>query len=123
MLPGAIADGLDDVTKVFPDIVSFTSFAIRLSPDKVFSLADEVCSALDDLPGNGHGLEKFKTLCDAYMVACGLTTPNLEYARSVANFVLGPLQYLMQLRQDGRHDFRMRAGIYICPVVASFTIR
>jgi len=118
-----IADGLDDVTIVFPYIVGFTSFATRLSPDKVFSMADEVSSALDDLPGVGHGLEKIKTLCDAYMVAGGSTTPNPEHAWSVANFVPGLLQYLMQLRQGGRHDFRMREGIYTCPVVTRFTIR
>jgi hypothetical protein len=62
VLPGAIverpkfndwriADGLDDVNMVLADIFGFTLFTNRHSPDKVFSLLDEVCAVLDDLAG------------------------------------------------------------------------
>ena len=128
ILPGAIAerlkshdrpiaDGLDDVTILFADIVGFTRFANRRGPDEVVSLLDEVFSALDDL-ADRHGLEKIKTIGDAYMVGGGLPTANPEHARSVANFALDLLQYLAQLRRDGRHDLNMRVGIHSGPVVA-----
>ena len=128
ILPGAIAqrlksndrpiaDGLDNVTILFADIVGFTPFATRRSPEKVVSLLDEVFSALDDL-ADRHGLEKIKTVGDAYMVAGGLPTPSPEHAPAVADFALDVLECLDRWRRERRHDVNMRIGIHTGPVVA-----
>ena len=112
-----IADGLDNVTMLFADIVGFTRFATRRSPEKVVSLLDEVFSALDDL-ADRHGLEKIKTVGDAYMVAGGLPTANPRHAIAVADFALDVLRCLNQMRRDKGHDVKMRIGIHSGPVVA-----
>ena len=112
-----IADGLSDVTILFADIVGFTRFATRRSPEKVVSLLDEVFSSLDDL-ADRHGLEKIKTVGDAYMVAAGLPTADPDHARKVADFALDLISYLADLRASGEHDVTMRVGIHSGPVVA-----
>ncbi|MBT7759181.1 MAG: adenylate/guanylate cyclase domain-containing protein [Rhodospirillaceae bacterium] len=112
-----IADGLDNVPILFADIVGFTQFATRRSPEKVVSLLDEVFSALDDL-ADRHGLEKIKTVGDAYMVAGGLPVPNPDHAHAVADFALDLLQCLDRMRREKGHDVTMRIGIHTGPVVA-----
>lgn len=112
-----IADGLDEVTILFADIVGFTPFATRHSPEKVVSLLDDVFSALDDL-ADLHGLEKIKTLGDAYMVAGGLPLPNPGHARAVVDFALDLLQCLDRLHREKGYDVAMRVGIHTGPVVA-----
>jgi len=108
-----IADGLDDVTILFADIVGFTRFATRRSPEKVVSLLDEVFSELDDLAGR-HGVEKIKTVGDAYMVAGGMPMPDPRHAQRIADFALDLLQ---TLAKKG-HGVTMRIGIHSGPVVA-----
>ena len=112
-----IADGLDDVTIMFADIVGFTRFATRRSPEKVVSLLDEVFSALDDL-ADLHGVEKIKTVGDAYMVGSGLPPPDPAHARRVADFALDLLRCLERLGRERGHDVTMRVGIHSGPVVA-----
>ncbi len=112
-----IADGLDDVTILFADIVGFTRFATRRSPEKVVSLLDEVFSELDELASR-YGVEKIKTVGDAYMVAGGMPVTDPGHARGVADFALGLLQCLVRLRQEKGHDVAMRIGIHSGPVVA-----
>jgi guanylate cyclase len=112
-----IADGLDDVTIMFADIVGFTEFANRRSPEKVVSLLDEVFSALDDLTGR-HGVEKIKTVGDAYMAAAGMPTADPDHASRMADFSLDLMVYLAKLRRENIHDVSMRIGIHSGPVVA-----
>ncbi len=112
-----IADGLDEVTILFADIVGFTPFATRHSPEKVVSLLDDVFSALDEL-ADLHGLEKIKTVGDAYMVAGGLPVPTPDHARAVVDFALDLLQCLARLHREKGYDVAMRVGIHTGPVVA-----
>lgn len=112
-----IADGLDNVTIMFADIVGFTEFANRRSPEKVVSLLDEIFSALDDL-ADQHGVEKIKTVGDAYMAASGMPTADPNHAGRIADLALDMMQYLVDLRSSGVHDVSMRIGIHSGPVVA-----
>ena len=69
-----IADGFPEVTVLFADLVDFTRRSQRSRPQQVVQLLDELFSAFDQLTRR-HGLEKIKTIGDAYMVAGGLPDP------------------------------------------------
>src|SRR5581483_7654261 len=64
--PGTIADGFADVSVMFADIVDFTRLAEELAPSEVVNFLDEVFSRFDAL-AEKHGLDKIKTIGDAYM--------------------------------------------------------
>ena len=67
-----IADRFDDVTLLFADIVEFTRLSALLSPSELVAVLNDIFSAFDGLVDR-HGLEKVKTIGDAYMVVGGLT--------------------------------------------------
>ena len=66
---------------LFADIADFTPFAERTSPEQVVGVLDEIFSAFDVLTER-HGLEKIKTIGDAYMVAGGLPEPRADHAEA-----------------------------------------
>ncbi len=70
-----IADGFADVTVMFADIVNFTSLAEELAPQEVVAFLNDVFTRFDEL-AEKHGVDKIKTIGDAYMVAGGLSGGN-----------------------------------------------
>ena len=68
---GVIADAHDDVTVLFADVVDFTPFSERTSPERIVELLNDVFTAFDRL-AERFGLEKIKTIGDAYMCVAGL---------------------------------------------------
>jgi class 3 adenylate cyclase len=113
-----IADGFADVTVMFADIVSFTALAEGMSPSQIFSMLNKVFSTFDGL-AEKHGLEKIKTIGDAYMVAGGLNDdagPN--YTEAIANMALDMREVLMthDLAIDGV-QLEIRMGIGTGPIV------
>ena len=66
-----IADDFDDVTVLFADLVGFTGMAARMTPQDVVALLNEIFSSFDKL-AHQYGLEKIKTIGDAYLVVGGL---------------------------------------------------
>jgi adenylate cyclase len=66
-----IADGFGEVSVMFADIVNFTRIAEGLTPQQVFTMLNKIFSCFDEL-AEKYGLEKIKTIGDAYMVAAGL---------------------------------------------------
>jgi class 3 adenylate cyclase len=110
---GAIADGHDGVTVLFADIVGFTPFSAKMSPRELVHLLNEVFSAFDALAGR-HGLEKIKTIGDAYMVVGGLPSPRHDHAAAVAAMALD-MQATVAARGEG---LALRIGLHTGPVVA-----
>jgi len=80
--PGAIADGYPDVTVLFADIVDFTRLSDHADPVEVVRVLNDIFSDFDDL-AKQYGLEKIKTIGDAYMVAGGLPIATEVYLRSL----------------------------------------
>jgi adenylate cyclase len=66
-----IADGFAEVSVMFADIVNFTRVAEGMTPQQVFAMLNKIFSCFDEL-AEKYGLEKIKTIGDAYMVAAGL---------------------------------------------------
>lgn len=113
-----IADGLADVTVMFADIVNFTKLTEELAPKEMVALLNEVFSNFDHL-AEKHGLEKIKTIGDAYMVAGGLGDGgNADYVRAVADLAL-EIRELIAGHPTFRHqNIGLHIGIGTGPVVA-----
>ena len=112
-----IADGLQGVSVLFVDIVNFTSFAMRRDPAVVVSLLNELFGRFDEL-AERHGLEKIKTIGDAYLVCGGLAGDAQAGAEAIANFALDVGDLLQKLRAERGHDVSLRMGMHVGPVVA-----
>ncbi|MBF8289467.1 MAG: Guanylate cyclase protein [Chloroflexi bacterium] len=76
-----IADRFDDMAVLFADVVGFTTLSARLSPVEVIDLLNRVFTMCDEL-AERFGLEKIKTIGDAYMVAAGLPEPRPDHRAS-----------------------------------------
>jgi class 3 adenylate cyclase len=112
-----IADGFADATVMFADIVNFTQVAANMTPSQVFSMLNGIFSAFDDL-AESHGLEKIKTIGDAYMVAGGINTENADYSAAIADLALAMQELLLRDFAVNTSHLEMRMGIGTGPVVA-----
>lgn len=115
--PAVIADGYPEVSVLFADIAGFTTLSERLPADELVAMLDEIFSAFDRLTER-HGLEKIKTIGDAYMVAGGLPQPKADHARAIAELALDMRDALDALPCARVHGLTMRIGIHTGPVVA-----
>ena len=112
-----IADAYPEVTVLFADIVGFTGLAERLPPEDIVILLDRVFTAWDGL-ATRHGLEKIKTIGDAYMVAGGLPEPRDDHAEAVADMALEMNAALEAAVGGAEQPLQVRIGIDTGPVVA-----
>jgi class 3 adenylate cyclase len=112
-----IADTFAEVTVLFADIVGFTQISSQISPSELVSLLNEIFSTFDRL-AEKHGLEKIKTIGDAYMVVGGLPMPRSDHAEAIAEMALDMQQAIAEFSNTHKQDFRIRIGIHSGPVVA-----
>jgi guanylate cyclase len=112
-----IADGFEDVTVLFADIVGFTPLSASLTPNEVVTLLNALFTAFDRLV-DGCGLEKIKTIGDAYMVAAGVPVPRADHAEAIADLALAMRVELARLRQEIDAPIDIRIGIDSGPAVA-----
>ena len=114
---GLIAKSHDDVTVLFADIVDFTPFVERTEPTRVVAVLDEIFSAFDRL-AERHGLEKIKTIGDAYMVVAGLPEPRADHAEAMAEMALEMQADLGRLGESLGLDLAIRVGLDTGSVIA-----
>ena len=114
--PEAIAEGYDAVAVMFADIVGFTELSAREPPIKVVALLNEVFSAFDQL-ADQLGLEKIKTIGDAYMVVGGLPNPRPDAAIAIAYMALDMLDVMHELAET-HVGLSIRVGIHTGSVIA-----
>jgi class 3 adenylate cyclase len=115
--PGVIADAYDEVTVLFADIVSFTPFAESTEPTRVVAVLDQVFSEFDDLAAR-HGVEKIKTIGDAYMVAAGLPDPRPDHAAAMAEMALEMRDTFTSVCRPLGVSLALRIGLESGPVIA-----
>ena len=108
-----IADNFDSATVLFADLVDFTPVASQIPPKELVQLLNDLFSVFDQLT-EAHGLEKIKTIGDAYMVVGGVPERRDDHVTAVADLALAMRDHM---QQDGHH-FQMRIGISTGPVVA-----
>ncbi len=112
-----IADGFADVSVMFVDIVNFTKVAEGLKPQQVFSMLNRIFSSFDEL-AEKYGLEKIKTIGDAYMVAGGLNDQCSDYSDALVDLALEMRDLLQNDFQVNQMHLEVRIGIGTGPVVA-----
>jgi class 3 adenylate cyclase len=114
---GVIADAFPEVTVLFADIVDFTRRSRRISPAQVVQVLNELFSAFDQL-AQQRGLEKIKTIGDAYMVAGGLPNPRPDHAEAVAEMALALREEVARRSDPSGQPLAVRVGMDTGPVVA-----
>jgi adenylate cyclase len=121
-----IADGFADVTVMFSDIINFTQLSEEMPPKFMVTMLNEVFSHFDRL-AEQRGLEKIKTIGDAYMVAGGLDLhhrydaehrPAADYTSAICDLALDMREYMNTQSGVKRSRLQIHVGIGTGPVVA-----
>ena len=112
-----IADSFAEVSVLFADVVDFTRMSAETSPSDLVRLLNRVFSSFDAL-SEKHGLEKIKTIGDAYMVVGGLPTPRPDHAEAIAEMALDIQEEVARLNAEMGQEVALRVGINSGPVVA-----
>ncbi len=111
----------DQVTVLFTDFKGFTAMSEVLTPQQLVRDLNECFSAFDHIMEK-HGIEKIKTIGDAYMAAGGLPTPNSTHALDVVKAALEIRDFIAEGKAlkiaKGLPYFEIRIGIHTGPVVA-----
>jgi len=117
----AKAKSFDMVTVLFTDFKNFTQAAEHLSAEELVSEINYCYSEFDRIISN-HGIEKIKTIGDAYMCAGGLPVNNTTHAFDVVQAGLEMQQFILshkeQREKENKPFFELRVGIHTGPVVA-----
>ncbi len=112
---------INEVTVLFTDFKGFTKLSEQLSPQDLVAEINHCFSAFDNIMQK-HGVEKIKTIGDAYMAAGGLPTPNGTHAMDVVNAAVEIQQFMASHKQEkdaeGKLAFEIRIGVHTGPVVA-----
>jgi len=112
-----IADQFDNIGLLFADIVGFTELSGRMSAADVVTLLNEIFSTFDDLVSKA-GLEKIKTIGDAYMVAAGMPLAQPGSLAALADFALAMQTTVAQYNTQHHATLQLRIGMHTGPVVA-----
>jgi PAS domain S-box-containing protein len=112
-----IAEHFEEVTILFADIVGFTPMSAQMRPAELVSWLDRIFSRFDSL-ADQHGLEKIKTIGDAYMVAAGLPVARPDHAEAIAQMALDMQAAAAQVKGSYGDACKLRIGIHSGPVIA-----
>lgn len=115
--PSAIAYRFEAATILFADIVNFTQLSSSVEPTELVDLLNQIFSTFDQL-AEKHGLEKIKTIGDAYMVVGGLPNPRDDHMDAIAEMALDMQAAIAQFQRNDGRFFALRIGIDSGPVVA-----
>jgi hypothetical protein len=112
-----IVDKFSDVSILFADIVEFTDLSSRISAEALVVFLSELFYIFDNL-AEKHGLEKIKTIGDAYLVVGGLPDPRPDHAEAIAEMALDMEEEVAKLEAAKEGWLRIRIGIHTGSVVA-----
>lgn len=113
----AIADACDDASVLFADLKGFVTLAKSLGPQRTVALLNELTHRFDRLAAE-HGVEKVKTIGDAYMAVAGVPQPAADHALRMARMSLAMLQVANEVGGTWKVALAMRVGIASGPVMA-----
>ena len=112
-----IADRAEHVSVLFADLVNSTPMSEQLTPREMVEVLNEIFTPFDDL-ADGLGLEKIKTIGDAYMVAGGLPVERADHLEAIADMALSMKEEISNHTVPGFGSLEMRYGVHTGPVVA-----
>lgn len=128
IMPDSIADRLkhgdqhvvefhDEVTVLFADVVGFTKLASELEPSRLINLLETLFKAFDDL-ADDFGVEKIKTVGDAYMAAAGVPEAVPDHAERVARMALAMMATCERIGAESAMPLHLRVGIATGPAIS-----
>jgi class 3 adenylate cyclase len=115
--PSALAEAFDEVSVLFADLVGFTTLASAMPAAELVRLLDALFSRFDELAAR-HGVEKVKTIGDAYMVVGGCPGRCPDHVDRTARMGLAMVAELRRFATERGLPLALRAGIHTGPVVA-----
>ena len=113
----AIADGFASASVLFADVSGFVAMARMLGPEKTVELLNKLVSRFDEL-AERHGVEKIKTIGDAYMVASGVPEPRPDHAVALAGMALDMIDAARDISAETSLPINIRAGMASGPMMA-----
>ncbi len=112
-----IADKYDHVAVLFCDLVGFTVLSAHKTPEELLQMLNEIYSVFDEISSR-HGIEKIKTIGDAYMVIGGAPERNIEALERVARASLEYCSAIATYRAKHQVSLSIRIGLHYGPLVA-----
>jgi class 3 adenylate cyclase len=112
-----IADGFAEVTVAFADIVGFTQLSSEMPPRDVVNLLNGLFTRFD-VAAQDLGIEKIKTVGDAYMAVCGLPEPVADHAERMVRMAIRMVHITREHAMENNVSMRLRVGVNSGPVVA-----
>ena len=113
----SFGENFDEVTLLFSDIVGFTNVSSGHSAKEIVSALNALFSMFDER-AKEMGVEKIKTIGDAYMAACGVPEANENHAAIMINFAKGMYEDLAKYNETADIKFNIRIGLNCGPVTA-----
>ncbi|MCR5762537.1 MAG: hypothetical protein K6G00_04055 [Treponema sp.] len=113
----SMGENFSDVTILFSDIVNFTKTSSEHSALEIVLALNDLVSRFDER-AKRMGVEKIKTIGDAYMAACGLPAPNKDHAKIMIEFAKGMYEDLREYNKTSFLKFNIRIGLNCGPVNA-----
>ena len=113
----SIADGFAEVTVAFADLVGFTALTSDMPPQNVVTLLNGLFSRFD-IAAQELGIEKIKTVGDAYMAVCGLPQPVEDHAERMVRMAIRMIHITREHALENRVSMKLRIGVNSGPVVA-----
>ena len=112
-----IADTIEECSILFADIVGFTPLSQKLNAETIVTNLNDIFSHFDELCEE-IGVEKIKTMGDAYMVACGIPETDRSHASKLADLSFKMLDYIKALPEIDGHKVSIRIGLHSGAAVA-----
>lgn len=112
-----IADAHDEVSILFADIAGFTNYSATVTPTALVSELNALFERFDALAAH-HGVEKIKTIGDAYMAACGAPLAVADHAERMGRFALAMQTAAAEVTRGDGEQFELRIGIHSGPAVS-----
>ena len=113
----AFGEDFENVTILFSDIVGFTKVSSGHSAKEIVKALNDMFSRFDER-AKKIGVEKIRTIGDAYMAACGVPEANENHARIMIDFAKGMLEDLAEYNKTADIHFQIRIGLNCGPVTA-----
>ncbi len=113
----SIADGFAEVTVAFADLVGFTALSSEMPPQNVVALLNGLFTRFD-VAAQDIGIEKIKTVGDAYMAVCGLPHPVENHAERMVRMAIRMVHITREHALEHRVSMKLRVGVNTGPVVA-----
>ncbi|HMG46688.1 MAG TPA: adenylate/guanylate cyclase domain-containing protein [Allosphingosinicella sp.] len=112
----AVADSFSDLTAVFVDLAGFSTLAKRLSPGHLVELLNTFFSAADRC-AERHGLEKVKTIGDAYLAVAGGMASGGSDGKAAIAFARDLIAELVEMEKGSGLALQARIGVHTGPAI------